>query len=337
MHLNKIAPLYRQAVEEELKQVVDLTHEEGLEGLYHMLAYHLGWEGEGAGDESSGKRIRPVLVLLTCESAGGDWQKALPAAAAVELVHNFSLIHDDIEDNSPLRRGRPTLWNRWGIAQAINAGDTMFTLAYLAIHRLEKTTNGTIALKAQRILHDTALHLTQGQYLDLLYEQIEDLSLQAYWPMVRGKTAALLSACSQLGALVADVPEEPQQNYGEFATALGLAFQVQDDLLGIWGDVALTGKSTESDLLSGKKSLPILYAIHQNGAFAQRWAQGPISPSEVPELANLLEQEGARSYTQKTANQLTQQSLDALERANPQGEAGEALVELAHKLLDRIV
>ncbi len=300
-----------------------------------MLAYHLGWEGDGAGPEARGKRIRPLLVLLTAAAAGGEWARALPAAAAVELVHNFSLIHDDIEDNSPTRHGRSTLWKDWGIAQAINAGDAMFTLAHLATLRLQDTAYSLIALKATNILQNVCLRLTQGQYMDLAYEARGDLSMEAYWPMVSGKTAALLSACTELGALVAETNDITCAAYREFGYSLGLAFQAQDDLLGIWGDAAITGKSAKSDLLSGKKSLPVLFGLSQNSQFAARWNKGPITPEEVPELAVQLEQEGAYNETQAQATKLTDQALGALEQANPQGEAGEALRELAMRLLKR--
>ena len=335
MSLDALVALYRGAIEEELRQVVSQVKGPLFEPLHHMLAYHLGWEGEGASPDAGGKRIRPLLVLLSCAAAEGEWQTALPAAASVELVHNFSLIHDDIEDNSPLRRGRPTVWYRWGIPQAINAGDTMFILAHLAMNRLEKIIEPAASFQASQLLNETCLRLTQGQYLDLSYEERGDVALEAYWPMVEGKTAALLAACTQLGALIAGTTEDIREAYRQFGTSLGLAFQAQDDLLGIWGDAALTGKSSESDLITGKKSLPVLYGLTRNGPFAKRWTKGTITTGEVSDLAAQLEAEGARDYTRKTANRLTEQALGALETARPQGKAGEALVELAGKLLHR--
>ncbi len=335
MSLNTFIQQMQPAIEQELKSSLAPANGAGLEELHHMLAYHLGWAGPGAGPEARGKRIRPLLVLLTCAAAGTAWEQALPAAAAVELIHNFSLIHDDIEDNSPLRRGRPTVWARWGIPQAINAGDTMFTLAHLAILRLADSASAQIALQASQALHDTCLNLTQGQYLDISYQARGDLTLDAYWPMVGGKTAALLAACAHIGALVAGAEPGVCLDYRQFGWSLGLAFQAQDDLLGIWGDTALTGKSTESDLLSGKKSLPVLYGLNLGGAFAQRWARGPVKHEEVSSLANQLEMEGARSYTQAQADELTQAALTALDKAHPRGEAGEALRTLALMLLQR--
>lgn len=331
----ELTEIMLSSIEEELQQSVSLARNNETDLLHHMLSYHMGWAGAEAEAEARGKRIRPLLLLLTCSAAGGDWKKALPASAAVELVHNFSLIHDDIQDNSPLRRGRTTLWKEWGIAQALNAGDAMFTLAHLALLRLDEQSSPGIVIKAARILQNACLQLTQGQYLDLDYETRKDLSIDDYWPMVKTKTAALLAACTELGALVACSSEVCQKQYRQFGISLGLAFQVQDDLLGIWGDGMVTGKSAESDLVSGKKSLPVLYGINQRGKFYKRWTQGPFKPEEVSDLAALLETEGARRYTEEKANHLTAEALLTLDQVKPVGLAGETLKSLAVKLLKR--
>lgn len=300
-----------------------------------MLTYHMGWTGEGFGPEAQGKRIRPLLVLLTAASCGADWQPVLPAAAAVELVHNFSLVHDDIQDDSDKRRGRSTVWKLWGVPQGINAGDALFVLSNLALLDLAPAYPSGTVLKAASILHTACLDLTRGQYLDVSYETRADLALEDYWPMVSGKTAALLTACCTLGALLGSADEAAQEAYRDFGRSLGLAFQVQDDLLGIWGDSALTGKSVEADLVEGKKSLPVLYGLGQGGTFAKRWAEGSIRPEEVPPLAAQLDREGARLFAQEAAGQLTDLALQSLRLADPQGEAGEALYGLVNRLLNR--
>jgi geranylgeranyl diphosphate synthase type I len=326
-----------EAIEGELRRAVQLADGERLAEFLGMLAYHLGWEGEGAGPEARGKRIRPLLLLLTCAAAGGDWQRALPAAAAVELIHNFSLIHDDIQDNSPLRRGRPTVWKLWGVPQAINSGDAMLTLAHLSALRLADANSAEVALQAGIILQGACLQLTKGQYLDLSYEARGALTLDDYWTMVSGKTAALLSTCTEVGAMIAQVNSASRAAYRRFGHSLGLAFQALDDVLGIWGDAVSTGKSIESDLLSGKKSLPVLYGLEQNGPFARRWSQGPLQVDEIAGMAAQLEAEGGRGYAQGAASRLTVEALQALAEAEPQGEAGQALRELADSLLNRVV
>jgi geranylgeranyl diphosphate synthase, type I len=335
MSLEQYSHLMLPALEKELKTAVDKVRRPGFEELYAMMAYHLGWEGEGAGPEASGKRIRPLLLLLTTAAAGGKWETALPAAASIELIHNFSLIHDDIEDDSPLRRGRPTIWTKWGIAQALNTGDAMFSLAHLTLLDLERSVSPAVALQAARILQETCLSLTQGQYLDMAYERQDNLTETDYWPMIQGKTAALLGACSDLGALVGGASEKQRLAYRQFGRSLGQAFQVLDDLLGIWGNAVHTGKCVESDLVAGKKSLPVLFGLGKKGRFAQRWMRGSIAANEVAGLAQLLETEGARRYAQEAASRLTDDALQALKEAGPQGEAGLALEELAEMLLRR--
>ena len=323
------------AIESELQRQVSRLDEPRTRAFHEMLTYHMGWTGEGAGSEATGKRIRPLMVLLTTASCGANWQFALPAAAAVELVHNFSLIHDDIEDNSDKRRGRTTVWKKWGLAQGTNAGDGMFVLSNLALTDLEAGHSAPIVLHAAKILHQTCLDLTRGQFLDISYEDRADLTVDDYWPMVSGKTAALIAACCHLGALLGGADESRQEAYRAFGHYLGLAFQALDDILGIWGDEALTGKSAASDLVEGKNSLPVLFGLEKNGAFAKRWRQGPIRPEEVQEVAALLEAESARTSAQEAARQMTDLALENLRVANPQGEAGAALKSLADKLLQR--
>ena len=340
MDLDSFRSLCLPAIERQLQNVVGRVEQSDdtassrqfLADAHRMIAYQMGWEGPGAGPEAQGKRVRPMLVLLTAAACGGQWTHGLPAAAAVELLHNFSLIHDDIEDNSELRRGRPTVWKIWGIPLTINAGDALFTLANLAIFDIS---DPEICVQAARIMLEAGLHLTQGQHLDISYENAQQLSEADYWPMIRGKTAALLAACTELGALTGGAGPEIRDHYRHFGEYLGLAFQVYDDYLGIWGEPAMTGKSTASDLVSGKKSLPVLYGLGKQGPFSERWCLGPISPEAVPELAAQLEAEGALEYVQSVASELTAKAINSLVQANPLGEAGNALRELANQLLNR--
>jgi len=322
-------------VETELRYQIARLDEPRTRVFHEMLTYHMGWTGEGAGPEATGKRIRPLLLLLCTASCETEWRHAISAAAAVELVHNFSLLHDDIQDNSPKRRGRETVWVRWGVPMAINAGDAMFVISNLAIMDLSKNYPGDTVVRAARILHNTCLDLTRGQYLDISYEERQDLTIDDYWPMVAGKTSALLSACTRIGALLGNADEQRQQAYQLFGYHLGRAFQAQDDILGIWGDEARTGKSAASDLVEGKNSLPVLYAMGRQEGFADRWARGPITAAEVDGVARLLESEGAKTYAQQVAQEETQKALQSLENARPGGGAGQTLFELANRLLKR--
>jgi geranylgeranyl diphosphate synthase type I len=327
-------------IEGELQRQVARLDSPRTKPFHEMLTYHMGWTGEGAGPEATGKRIRPLMVLLcaaACEPAsnGTTWQSALPAAAAVELVHNFSLVHDDIQDNSDKRRGRPTAWVRWGAPMAINVGDALFVMSNQAIVDLRQSFPAEVVVRAAEILHNTCLELTRGQFLDMSYEERDDLTVEDYWPMIAGKTAALLSACCHLGALLGSADVAKQDAYRAFGHYLGLAFQVQDDILGIWGDEALTGKSAASDLIEGKNSLPVLAGLGANREFAKRWRQGPVRPEEVQELARLLASEGAYQAASDASKQMTDLALLSLREADPQGEAGQALFDLADMLLKR--
>lgn len=323
-------------IESEMYRCLEMIDREHCQSLYDMLAYHLGWDEAGAGRKTSGKRIRPLILLLVYEaSGGGDWRSALPAAAAIELIHNFSLIHDDIEDNDRTRRGRPTLWTKWGLPLALNAGDSMFALANMVMHRMVNHVPAQVLLEAAFRFQKTSLRLTEGQHLDISNAELQNLDITDYWPMVSGKTAALIAVSAEIGALLGGADAPLQEIYRDYGEKLGLAFQTLDDFLGVWGDPRVTGKSSASDLLEGKKTLPVLYGLSRGGEFARRWRNGPPSPAEVAGLAGLLEAEGARTFTLETSARLTEEAMAALSDAKPHGKAGQALLELTQNLLHR--
>ncbi len=336
LELDNATQTFLPVVEDELHSIVHTSIPPEYSGMVEILSYHLGWEGEGSGVEAQGKRIRPLLVLLCASATGTDWHKALPAAAAVELVHNFSLIHDDIQDQSRLRRGRPAVWVKWGVPLAINAGDLMYTLAQTSILRMSETVSMDVGLRSAARLSQTCVKLTGGQHLDLTYESQPLVKLDAYWPMIAGKTAALIECCAALGGLAGQVDEKSLIAFSEFGHNLGLAFQVVDDWLGIWGNEAIIGKSNASDLVSGKKSLPVLYGLERKGLFYRRWTEGPIAPGEAKDIARLLSDEGAEQYTRQTADALTARSLKTLAMAVIEAnDASLALELLAKQLLTR--
>jgi geranylgeranyl diphosphate synthase type I len=299
-------------------------------GLWEMASYAMGWSGEGAGPETTGKRIRPLLCLLVCGGCGADWRAALPPASAVELIHSFSLIHDDIQDGDAVRRGRPTVWKRYGSSQAINVGDAIFMLAFSILSESECPR----ATEWLRILSDTCLRLTYGQYLDLTYEDAQAITLAEYQEMVDGKTAALVEAACRLGAVSADAPPEKQKAFADFGRELGLAFQIQDDYLGVWGDPNVTGKPNAGDLLARKKSLPILYGLERSEKFRTLLA-GEITPAVLPALLADLETCGAREHVLSLSRQGVDRAFDSLRAARPQGEFGRQLEGLARALLGR--
>lgn len=335
MYFDQYLRSMQPKIETILKQEIYNTISEQFSELRLMLSHHMGWEGEQSGSNAQGKRIRPLLLLICNEAVGADWSKALPIAATVELIHNFSLIHDDIQDNSPIRRGRDTVWVKWGTPQAINAGDLMFTIAHLSLLSIQQDFPPEITLKTSQIVLETCVELTKGQFQDMFFENDQGITLEKYWGMIERKTAALISSCTQLGALLGNSGPQCIESFREFGHLLGLAFQVQDDWLGIWGSSRVTGKSTESDLVSGKKTLPVLYAIENDPQFSKHWSKGQITAEEAPNVAQMLIDNGTREFTQNTVDRLTSEALNALKRTEKNNNAIEALKELAFQLTTR--
>lgn len=330
---------YLPALEAEMQAVVAAA-EPRLGGLYGMLRYHLGWEDRDfrpvAGPQPTGKRIRPVLCLLCCQACGGDWERALPAAAAVELVHNFSLIHDDIEDGDSTRRGRPTVWSVWGVPQALNAGDTLFTLAHLALFRLaDRGMPPETVLSTLRVLLTACLRLTEGQFLDLRFEREDGVSVEDYLFMIARKTAELLSAACELGALVADAPADIRARLRAFGYHAGIAFQIQDDILGIWGDPAVTGKPVGSDLRRGKKTFPVLYALSREPGLRHLLDNAACSQNDLQAAMALVNRSGAQEAARARVLEEADRALLALRDARLSGPAADALSDLVRQLAFR--
>jgi geranylgeranyl diphosphate synthase type I len=287
-------------------------------GVYEMVRYHLALDGSGA---PAGKRMRPLLGLLAYASITGDHRAALPGAAAVELGHNFSLVHDDIEDGDEERRHRETVWRRWGVPQAINTGDTLFTLSRIALHRLtDLGFSDAKVLRLMRLYDETCLRLCEGQYIDIwTSEHDETMSVELYFDMIGRKTAALISASIEAGALLATDDEAVIERYRRFGWALGIAFQLNDDLLGIWGEEQSTGKEP-SDLARHKKTLPVIYAFERAGSEDRArldalYQHDAPSPAEVSEAVAILERLGARDYTRDEARRYRDEALAHLDAA----------------------
>ena len=329
-----ILTLYAPAIEAEMEAVLAMSRP-SLPPFYDMMGYHLGWldqrfEPTGTG---TGKRVRSALCLLACEALEGDLEVALPAAAAIELVHNFSLIHDDIEDGSAMRRGRPAVWSVWGQSHAINVGDGMMSLARRALHRLAE--RGVEAVRIQAVscvLDEACLALCQGQYLDLSFEERLDVTIEEVLAMAEGKTAALLSAATRIGAMLASDDEARIAHYRRFGEQLGIAFQITDDILGLWGDEGITGKSAVDDILQRKKTLPIVYALGQAAGrepIRDVFQKEAIGPEDVRMVRAVLEEVGARSYAQRLAEEHRQQALAELEQTGIENPAQERLRQLA--------
>jgi geranylgeranyl diphosphate synthase, type I len=301
--------------------------------LKDMLKYHLGFDD--ASTTKKGKRIRPLLVCLTAHLCGGNWHNVLPAAVSIELIHNFSLIHDDIQDQSLTRHDKDTLWVKYGSAQAINAGDALFSLALNEIWKLTKSFPIETVSECSQILTSTCIKLTEGQYLDIDFERRANVTLEDYQSMIEGKTTALIAACTRLGAHLGTGDRKTIDNFELFGKYLGLAFQIIDDYLGIWGDAAHLGKSTSSDLVSGKMTYPVVLAIKTNQFFAERYKIGKIQTEEIPSILDLLEHSGISEKTVNQADDYTNKAILYLQSAAGTHPDIQVLLDLTHWLLRR--
>jgi len=324
-------------LEQEMMDVVQVTGEH-YAPFIGMLHYHLGWVDDAFQpcQAHGGKRIRPVVCLLTCQACGGDWRQALPAGAAIELLHNFSLIHDDIEDDDRIRRGRATVWAIWGEAQGINTGDAMLAMAQLAGLRLAKrgvAPETTVA--ALELLNRTCISLTSGQFLDIGFEQRDDVSVDEYLSMIEGKTAALVSCSCEMGALVAGGTAGQQEILHRFGRHMGLGFQMRDDILGIWGDPEVTGKAAGADIQRRKKSLPILLGLERSEELRALFEKDSLSEADVEEAKAILTETGCLEDVENRERVHYDQAVAALDELDVEGGAVDALRELAEKLLHR--
>jgi len=304
-----------------------------------QASYHLGWcEADGTpipGGGGGGKAIRPALALLSAEAVGADVHTGLPGAVAVELVHNFSLIHDDLLDGDVERRHRRTVWSLWGSAAAILSGDAMLALAHEVL--LESPAPG--AARAGWLLASTTRELTRGQIQDIAFEKRQDVTLDECIDMAGGKTGSLLAASSAIGAVLAGAPEATIAALTTFGTEFGLAFQLIDDVLGIWGDPAVTGKSVYSDLHARKKSLPVTYALADT-RYGERIARFLATEDEldldsIAAIADTLATAGARDWAVAEAGRRMKLAGEALDTVDLCPQPREDMMALARFVVER--
>lgn len=322
------------AVRTALREAVDELDD----AIRPVVAYHLGWSDEHGEPviADSGKSIRSRLVLLAANAVGGDDACAVPGAVAVELIHNFSLVHDDLMDRDATRRHRPTVWAVWGDAIAVLAGDAMLSLA----HEVLLNSGSPHTVPAARILGTATRDLIQGQAADVGFEQRDDVSLAECIRMARGKTGALLAASALVGGVLADATPDAVTTLGDYGYNVGLAFQLVDDLLGIWGEPDVTGKPVFSDLRSRKKSLPVTWTLQAGGDAGRQlahWLARPGEPTEqeVREAADLVETGGGRAWAQAEARRRVRAAAYALAGVPLRAEYRRELIDLANFIIER--
>jgi len=272
--------------ETSLKQLVLTRTPKSLPGLHEMVSHHFGWNEVSP---KTGKRLRPMLLLAGCDLFGGQTERVMPAAVAMEVLHNYTLVHDDIEDQGETRHGRECLWRRYGLAQALNVGDYLSAMAHDIFCEVEAYIEPSDFARAYSVFRQASLGVIRGQYLDMQFENEKTVSVDEYLEMIRLKTSCLISASIRIGAILAGVAEATEDLLEKIGEHAGLAFQIQDDYLGIWGDTSSTGKSSLTDLTTRKKTYPILLGLAECPPFKAAWDANPhITPELAGQMAIIL-------------------------------------------------
>ena len=318
------------AIDEEIRALLAQA-EPALQPFYGMMLYHLGLDSDRP---TTGKRLRPLLCMLVFEALADDGRRALPAAAALELLHNFTLIHDDIEDQDPTRRHRPAVWSVWGVSQAINAGDGMYAASRLALQRLRE--GGFAAariLDFAAVLDRACVRVCEGQFLDLSFESRTDVNSERYRAMVARKTGALIAACTEGAALLATDDAGLRDAMARFGDDFGQAFQAHDDLLGIWATSERTGKIEMNDLVKRKKTLPVVLAFERASAktratLAALFAPAaPLPPENVERIREIIDTLAVRELMEREIAEHRSRALHVLRNAGALAAEPAALLE----------
>ena len=328
--LNRIMEL----VEPELVNSVKKLSNE----LLPVIEYHFGWKtikGIKA-PEDTGKRLRPSLAVLSAEAVGRDMEVAIPGAVAVELIHNFSLIHDDIIDGDKERRHRPSAWTAFSIEDALIAGDALHTLAFQVL--LEENTPERV--QAARRLVDATTTMISGQAADMTFDDLPTISFEECLKMEAAKTGALLGYSSSVGAILSGADENTCNALEVFGYELGLAYQAVDDVLGIWGDPKITGKPAGNDLREKKKSMPVSIVLSANNSDSEKLLEifstkEDLDEEEIVRASALIENAGGREATLEEADKHLKRAIEFLNNADIRKETFCELEEIAHFVVNR--
>jgi len=318
---------YQQIISEYFKEH---SVEKEPTNLYRPIQYILSL---------GGKRMRPVLTLMAAEVFDADCRKALPAAIAVEMFHNFSLVHDDIMDDAPLRRGNETVHEKWGINTGILSGDAMLILAYQYFEGYEPEVFRSLA----KLFSKTAIEVCEGQQWDVDFEERGDVTIPEYLKMIEYKTAVLVAAAMKMGAIVAQVSKENCDLIYNFGLNLGLAFQLQDDYLDAFGNPETFGKQVGGDIIENKKTYLYLKALENAGEsekqqLTELFTQHPEDHTDkIATIKNLFVATGADEATKSAISDFTYKAFETLERMDISLDKKAALKEFGNKLMERKV
>lgn len=316
---------YRKLVNDAIAAI---PYPEHSENLYEPIRYTMAM---------GGKRIRPVLALLACEAMGGEVNQALKPAVGLELYHNFTLLHDDVMDNADMRRGKPTVHRRWGDNVAILCGDTMLSMASQYIAQVDADKLPAV----NALFHRTAIEIDEGQQYDMDYEHRQDVTVDQYLEMIRLKTSVLLGCACKMGAMIAGAREKDAEALYQVGLNTGLAFQLQDDMLDVWGDEATFGKEIGGDIMNNKRTFLLVNAEHKaqgdDANELRRWLADPyaIKQEKVAAMTALYERLNLHNDTLRAIAAFIQKAIDALETVNMRKEGKEAFRQFINSLVGR--
>lgn len=310
--------------------------------LWEIIDYQFGWDADSqaSGKNISGKKVRPVLMAVVAQAVCGTYRHVLPAGAALELIHNFTLIHDDVMDQSHTRRHRPAVWTRWGTTQAINSGDGLFALSNLAMARLLRHNLPAVkVVEAGRALSQATLWTCEGQILDIGFETRDTVTPDEYLTMIAHKTGTLIEVAAYIGALLSTDDEAIILGYKSFARNLGIAFQMRDDYLDVWGDKTKLGKPG-TDIREKKKAYPILVTLERaseaDRAILHRiYAQDVVSDADVDRVLEVMARVDAAAHTDAIATQYYERAMQQLASTGIHNEWQDRLRQMAAFIIRR--
>jgi geranylgeranyl diphosphate synthase type I len=330
---------YRANISRSLRDSLSQQHSD----VYDMLRYYMGWVDENGRPHEAmeGKALRPTLCLFACEAVGGALEMAMPSAVALELIHNFSLIHDDIQDRDEIRHNRKTLWAVWGDPKALVAGNVLRVVADECLHQLlDSGLDYDRALAAGMLLTEAYLEMIEGQYLDLQFEGRHDISMSDYLNMISRKTGALIRCSLNLGAVVGAQEQGVGDAFKESGRAMGYVFQIIDDVLGVWGDEETTGKPVGADIRRKKNSYPVVYTMGRANDKDQKmlneiYEKDELDDSDVDSVLAVMDRLDVKNQAQQEAEKYANVALESLAPVELSREARQEVEDLAHFLLVR--
>jgi len=306
-------------ISDAIEQLLPIVHPRGLyEASRHLV-------------DSGGKRLRPSMLLLAAEAAGGDAEAFVPAAVSIELIHNFTLIHDDIMDNADVRRGRAAVHKLWGESGAILAGDTLYSKAFQVLGKTPAPPE--LLLEAMNVLSSTCTAICEGQWLDLDFEDRAQVSEEEYMEMVEKKTGVLYGASASMGAILAGASSEEVRGLDEFGRLTGMGFQLQDDVLDLTAPESVLGKRRGGDLMEGKRTLIMIHAF-AHGAKVDVFGRKDAAPSQIEEAISILQKSGSIDYARSRAAEMVEKGKQALD-VLPDSPAKALLLDLADYMIRR--